>query len=100
MLYSYQKVLMKVYFNMELKDLARSAAYRVETLTSLSNAFDSIHSVFNHFKLPPISLSGAHLHCVSLVPLLHYCPSLSLQSFAIVVASNSSVVSQTPLLFH
>ena len=37
-LYNYQKVLMKVYFAVGLKDLARAAGFRAETLTSLGNA--------------------------------------------------------------
>ena len=37
-LYNYQKVLMKVYFEVGLKDLARAAGFRAETLTSLGNS--------------------------------------------------------------
>ena len=37
-LFNYQKVLMKVYFEVGLKDLARAAGFRAETLTSLGNA--------------------------------------------------------------
>ena len=43
-LFNYQKVLMKVYFEVGLKDLARAAGFRAETLTSLDSASNFKHT--------------------------------------------------------
>ena len=49
-LFNYQKVLMKVYFEVGLKDLARAAGFRAETLTSLGNAsnFKCTHACISY----------------------------------------------------